>query len=252
MNATLEITTVAGCRVNCQVCPQGTFLKVYRGLRVMSFSTFMACVSKVPSEVQIDFSGFAEPWLNDECSDMLEYAAVHHQVNVYTTLVGMTESDARRLDAVQPRHLGIHIRDVDDKSPIHTADLSLIAILHPNEFISHGPPHPDVIPYLTVGVPVAQPFLNSHGGNNWEVPWHGGPIRCRSSRRHRHNVLLPDGTVVFCCMDFGMQHRLGNLLTDSYESLFAAGSEYDRIQQLSQTHDGDFLCRRCELSEPLP
>ena len=33
------------------------------------------------------------------------------------------------------------------------------------------------------------------------------------------NILLPDGTVLLCCMDFGMKHVLGNLLTQSYEEI---------------------------------
>jgi hypothetical protein len=251
VESTLEITTVAGCRVGCQVCPQGTFLRAYRGERALALDRFKQCVDKVPDWVQIDFSGFAEPWLNYQCSDMLEYAARGHRVYVYTTLVGMSENDARRLDAVAPKHLGIHIRDKDDRSPIHEANLYLIKLLHPSEFISHGPPHPAVVPYLTPGVPVANCRLNSRAGKVWAGEYRTGPLRCSSTRRHRHNVMLPDGTVVLCCMDYGMQHILGNLVTDSYESLFAPGSEYARIEQLALTEEGDFLCRRCELSEVL-
>jgi len=250
VESTLEITTVAGCRVACQVCPQDTFLKVYRGPRMLSFETFVACVDKVPDWVQIDFSGFSEPWLNESCSDMVEYAAKRHDVYVYTTLTGMSKSDAQRVARVRPKLLGIHIRDVDDKSPIHDVDLSLSHILNPTEYISHGLPHEEVVPQLLPGVRVSLCQLHSRGGLNWSVPYRSGPLRCSSTRRFRHNVLLPSGEVLLCCTDYGMKHRLGNLLHNTYESLFVG--EYERIKSGSEHDIGDILCRRCEIAESLP
>ena len=39
-----------------------------------------------------------------------------------------------------------------------------------------------------------------------------GKLYCTRSVNINHNVLLPDGTVVLCCNDFGMKHVLGNLM----------------------------------------
>jgi hypothetical protein len=48
-----------------------------------------------------------------------------------------------------------------------------------------------------------------------------GPIRCRSCNDLlNHNVLLPNGDVLLYCMDYGMKHILGNLLSVDYASLF--------------------------------
>lgn len=236
--------------MGCEVCPQVKFLKVYDGPRKLSFETFKTCVDKVPDWVQVDFSGFCEPWMNDRCTDMVEYASQRHDVYIYTTLVGMTKSDAERVAAVKPKLLGIHIRDEEDRSPITGADLSLAHILNPTEYISHGQPHADVAPQLVPGVGVSNCRLFSRGGENWEVPYRTGPLRCSSTRRFRHNVLLPSGEVVLCCTDYGMEHRLGNLLEDTYESLFVG--EHERIESQSRTCGGDFLCRRCDISEALP
>ena len=38
----------------------------------------------------------------------------------------------------------------------------------------------------------------------------------------QQNVLLPNGDVLLCCMDWGMKHVLGNLLTGDYSNLFAS------------------------------
>ena len=45
-----------------------------------------------------------------------------------------------------------------------------------------------------------------------------GGIHC--SRKFKQSVLLPNGDVLLCCMDYGMKHVLGNLLKSEYTSLF--------------------------------
>lgn len=45
------------------------------------------------------------------------------------------------------------------------------------------------------------------------------PIYCGRASAYNHNVLLPNGNVVLCCMDFDMQRVLGNLKRQSYEEI---------------------------------
>jgi hypothetical protein len=249
VESTLEITTVAGCRVNCQVCPQHVFLNAYKGPRQLEWSVFTTCLDKVPEWVQIDFSGFAEPYLHPRCADMVEYASKHHDVVVYTTMVGMRLEDADRLMKVRPKFVGVHIRDIKDMSPIEDLDPKLFEIVQANEYITHAPAHPDVLQHIRAGARVTQCVLNSHASENWEVRHRTGPLRCVSTRLFRHNVLIPDGRVVWCCMDYGLQHVLGNLTTDSYEALF--GEEYQRLEASALDQDSELICRRCELSRSI-
>lgn len=59
------------------------------------------------------------------------------------------------------------------------------------------------------------------------------------------NILLPDGTVLLCCMDFGIKHVLGNLLTQSYEEI-CNGKELTMIKEgMNGNEKIDILCRRC-------
>ena len=81
---------------------------------------------------------------------------------------------------------------------------------------------------------------------------HEGKIECDVVLRRNNgvktldfNVLLPNGNVTLCCMDYGLKHILGNLVTDSYESLFT-GEEYKRIQAGLLDGDLDILCRTCK------
>ena len=78
---TLEITTSiprAGCVVDCVFCPQRVLQKVWDSKhfttekdRIMKLEDFKMVIDKLPKEVRITFSGFTEPWLNNQTNDML-------------------------------------------------------------------------------------------------------------------------------------------------------------------------------------
>ena len=57
-----------------------------------------------------------------------------------------------------------------------------------------------------------------------------------------HNVLLPNGDVLMCCMDYGMTGILGNLFTQTYEEVLGS----DRAKAMRETLDhGESICRHC-------
>ena len=57
-----------------------------------------------------------------------------------------------------------------------------------------------------------------------------------------HNVLLPDGTVITCCMDYGMTGVFGNLFEQSYEEVLNS----EEAKMMRRTLDeGESICRHC-------
>ncbi len=106
--ATLEITTRIGCSNMCVYCPQKLLLDSY-ALRnaeadkyVMSFEDFKTCIGKVPKNVHIHFTGFAEPFLNPDCMEMAEYAdKAGYPIHIYTTLMGMHPSDMHKISLMK-------------------------------------------------------------------------------------------------------------------------------------------------------
>jgi len=86
----------------CRYCPQLLIIKQYNKLReevIMSFETFKTCSDKMPKSVRIDFSGMAEPWLNCDATKMLLYAynSGFKKISVFTSTVGMTEKDFKKI-----------------------------------------------------------------------------------------------------------------------------------------------------------
>ena len=57
-----------------------------------------------------------------------------------------------------------------------------------------------------------------------------------------HNVLLPDGTVIMCCMDYGMTEVFGNLFTQNYYAVLNSNTAIAARQKMSES---DCLCRKC-------
>jgi len=73
-----------------------------------------------------------------------------------------------------------------------------------------------------------------------------GKVRCITSMGNclNNNVLLPNGDVVLCCMDYGLKHILGNLILSDYPSLFT-GEEFYKLQRGLNDDSLDILCRYC-------
>lgn len=73
-----------------------------------------------------------------------------------------------------------------------------------------------------------------------------GKISCSlCGQALNHNILLPDGRVLLCCMDYGMQHVLGNLKEQSYEDIMN-GEEMKLIKRVINGEESvDVLCGYC-------
>jgi len=272
----LEITTVMGCKINCRYCPQEKLSSRYFKLsqpktKEMDFELFKSCLDKVPPEVRIDFSGMAEPWLNKKCTDMVEYAAHKgHPLSVYTTLVGMTKQDFERIKNFYYVIFVIHLPDQEGNSKIPITDEWLDLL---NTILCAAPPklkkvlnfscHGKITAEITNKVPLLSRFLidsslydemMSRAGNlekRFKPISHKGAISCGAcGRLINRNELLPDGTVLLCCMDYGMAHVLGNLSQIDYYELFC-GEEARKVLQAFDDENLPSLCRRCEWAKKI-
>jgi hypothetical protein len=71
-----------------------------------------------------------------------------------------------------------------------------------------------------------------------------GVLTCNYDEGFRFNSLLPNGDVLLCPEDFGMNHGLGNLLLQDYESLFC-GEEFLKIKEGLRLNASEIPCRYC-------
>ena len=252
MYASMEFTVKIGCPNYCAFCPQSKLINAYNGLEpeYLSLQNFQAILAKIPKQVRIDFSGFCEPFSNPEASSMMQIAYQHgYQVVLYTTLTYLRSSDIDRIKDIEFQIFMVHIPD--QKYFVYNTDLWLRNFdLIRNagfslEFMSMGEVDARIIKIIAN---IQKPIMQTRAGNCDIISAYRrtGSLWCNKVERNfNQNVLLPNGDVYLCCMDYGLQHKLGNLLTGSYEDLFK-GPEFSRVCEAVNEEDGEVICRYCE------
>jgi len=255
----LEVTTNVGCPVKCGYCPQDVFLKAYGdGKKSLGLADFTKVLEeKLPEGCEVGFSGFSEPWKNRHCTEMVKRAFWKMRpLTIYTTLVGMKMRDVDVLRDLSFKTFCIHLPGTNshEKIPITPEYLDVLGELVrsiPGITFAVFGPVPKEIADVIGDRPFATPeMMTSRCGlvpNCGKAVDKTGPIRCQSMEDSDildHNVLLPDGRVAVCCMDFGMKYVLGNLFEQSYEYLFI-GKVADKIRA-GLRGEKQILCHKCE------
>jgi len=238
----------------------------------MSFDTFKKCISTIPTDIGLNFTGYVEPFLNPEVTDMIIHAYdMGYELLLNTTLMGMKIEDWDRIKnhGVLFRN-GVHIHlpsasyfeMIGVKTPLtycvaddgksypeltdeyydllnHTLHNPLP---HWTKFHCHGDLHP-LLSELKNVVEVEVRTLNSRAMNillekKDKVPPERN-IRGKCPRVYQ-NVLLPNGTLSLCCQDYGLDQIMGNLLENTWEEFINS----DLVVDIRE--NGADLCDYCE------
>jgi len=267
----LEITTMVGCPLMCCFCPQDKLRTAYGDkTKYLSLNDFAHMLAKVPRHVRIDFSGMSEPWANPECTAMLRHTYDQgYTVAIYTTLYGMDDHNAViglvRDRAQQTEIVVIHLPDAKNNmrgyKPSREFDQALDNFV---QFAREGRVRVDMM--TMDGTSQVHPTLKHHpdlqewypcsrsdnikqddvGAQALPTIHHAGfSLGCSYTPHYDQNVLLPNGDVLLCCMDYGSEHVLGNLMTQDYYDLFR-GAGMGQIHAENLKTDGCSICRRCD------
>lgn len=224
---------------------------------MMSFDCFKECLDKVPLEVAVDFSGMSEPWRNPEATRMVQYAVSRgHRVRVHTTLSGMTEEDVMKLSVLPLEAFRVHLPSNDNLEKI-TVDARYLKVL---EAVASCIPGARFVCFGRSAAPETVRLLRKYSNtrirsvsasNRGEHECSAGKpllfmdkgaIRC--SNNARYNILLPNGEVTLCCMDYGLKHILGDLRAVGYDDLFR-GREFGMVCAGFNDPSLKTICRYC-------
>lgn len=283
MKRWIEITTNIGCPNNCIYCPQSTLIKNYKNLDNniinMTLDSFKKALSNIPKDIQICFAGYSEPFANKNGYDMCKYANDNdYQIFIYTTLFGLTLEQIKSFETWNNiQTMTIHLPDKDNMIKIKIDDnylekLKLIASLNINNirFSVIGTLHPQLKNILK-NVKIEEFRLNLRGGNVDKNKIPAGviyeefepvsidkqkPIICKRrlsnlSTKQRptqleNSVLLPNGDLTLCCMDYGLQHIIGNIYKNQYKDIFNSKDFKTIEESMLAKNQNDLLCRNCE------
>ena len=255
----IEITTKIGCPVNCKFCAQDKLVKRYSKYSseyMMSLEIFKQCLDKIPKNVRIDFSGLCEPFANPKCIDMILYTSQQgYQMFLYSTLVGLNIEDIKKLRNIHFPTVCVHLADNEGNSNF-VVDDNYISVL--KDFVRniqcgyhcHGSVHNmirGIVGEAAEQVSITEDKLDSKAGSvsGKVYDYKYNRIMCNSSElEFNKNVLLPNGDVVLCCMDYKMEWVLGNLLRQNYDSLYNTKITNQLVFNCLNDCD-DFICRKC-------
>lgn len=270
----LEFSLTIGCQMDCRYCPQKLLLQKYYGnspkrAAKLSLENFKKALTQVREGAEISFAGMSEPFANPECADMIVYAHEQgYKISLLTTAVGMRMEDYEKIKGIPFDSFVLHIPDeeMNAKIPITAEYLQVFRLVVNNiktdYYSCHGTVHPKVADIIDktkyAGIELANRAGNLDLAEYKPRGRIDGRIVCYHGSEHQVGgwapVMFPDGTLVLCCMDYGMKHPLGNLLEQSWEEI-EKEEEFLKFKRGLDDDREDILCRTCSDSlkvEDLP
>ena len=241
----MELTTMVGCPLMCTFCPQDNLRTTYgEATKYMQPMDLMRMLNKLPKNTRIDFSGMAEPWANPACNMMLEMVLyLGFDVAIYTTLYGMENPAAvKKVLESHPNQVKVvmlHLPDANknmkgwklDQKWMNALEtfmtLELPCGIGAMTMDKTGFVAPE-LQHIIGRLPSWQGHTRADSLDTNQIagqtnisltPHNTFPLTCASTPFYDRNVLLPNGDVVLCCMDYNLKHIIGNLLTQTYDEV---------------------------------
>jgi hypothetical protein len=268
----MELTTMIGCPVMCTFCPQDNLRDNYgKDKKYMQPMDLLTVLVKIPKNTRIDFSGMSEPWANPECTTMLEMVLyMGFKVAIYTTLYGMTEPErVKRILETYPENVEVVMLHLPDSNGNMKGWKPTQEWMNAFEIITKMQLTCGIGAMTMDGSGLVHEFLQPYVGRlaGWQghtradsldvdqvkdqavsiTPRNEFPLTCKSTPFYDRNVLLPNGDVVLCCMDYNLKHIIGNLLTQTYEEMMQ-GDKLAQIIKMNEAEGFDkcSICKSCE------
>jgi len=229
----LEINTRVGCPVGClRYCPQDVIKNNYSDKQTaLTMENFKLALEHVPSKLPVVFSGFCEPFANEETPNFIRYAYENqHPIGLFTTLVGLSKTGLSELLKIKYFVFCLHLPDGQNmKMPLSPEYKDNVFTVLQN------------IPNVSFNI-MNDTFKTDDRENFTRGVYSPKPSWLKYCRKWSHPsfVMMPDGDVQLCCHDFGLQHKLGNLFNQSYSDIRRA------------YHPGYKLCGVCPHLHSLP
>ena len=251
-NMHIEFTLTSACPVMCSYCPQKEYISAYtkvKGQRYTSLDTFKKMLANVSNAInEVHFSGYTEAFLNPQWYQIVKYALQsQYEVSFYSTLYKASFEDIDNLTSFPIEKIVIHLKDDLQyrEKYIYIQKLCLERGIELTFVYSN-----------IEGASIAKELVNtvrinihSRAGNTSINPSYlKGAVDCRE-QRYYCNVVLPNGDVHVCCMDFSLEYKIGNLLESSLESIQDSRELKAFIAEM-RSHN-DCVCNDCYFSIPI-
>lgn len=227
----------------------------------MRLEDFKTCLSKIEGGCGFGFAGMVEPFQNRDCAKMIRYAYEQgYKVSLLTTLCGMTDEDLDMIQDVKFANVRLHIPDAEGNSKFVITQQYLELFqkfsrkIELEGYSCHGHIHDAVKSFIDPDLTVHSTMFNRAGNledEDLKSYNHKGRIICGAATTQDMTgmalEILPNGAVALCCMDYNLDHILGNIISQDWNEIFE-GSEYINIEKGLNDESIPLLCRKCPLA----
>ena len=265
----IEFTIQTGCPVMCDFCPQDLFIKRYGHHEKFTIDNFkLALLNLQNSTIKtIQFSGFSEPLYHKNISDFIRLSIDSgFEVEIHTTLKGFNSEQIEKVKnlpikwyiSVQPinMHNRKGLRDEEAWNNIK----SFLGIEFNNKAIfrcvnlnlSKEQKIKLNKKVKKMGIKnIIYPNFETRAGNitRNSINKFGKKLLCKNNMTP---VILPNGDIALCCMDFGLNHIIGNIFNDSFKNILLSDSLQKILKVMCRKEKGEILCHHCEFSIQTP
>ncbi len=265
----VEFTLQTGCPVMCDFCPQELFMKRYGSIEKFTIDNFKLALFNLKNSTvkTIQFSGFSEPLYHKNISDFVKLSIDSgFEVEIFTTLKGFNLEQIKKVKdlpirwyiSIQP--LGMRNRKgLKDEEAWNNIKSFLELNLNSqpifrcvNINLSKGQKTQLNKKGKETGIKnIIFPNFETRAGNIIQnrINMSGKKILCKNDITP---IILPNGNVALCCMDFGLRNIIGNIFQESFKNILYS----DRLQKIIAIMDlkekGSILCHTCESAVPVP
>lgn len=251
----VEFTLTAACALGCSYCPQGAYARAYRtrpGPRSMTLDNYERMLVNIADTTRnIDFSGYAEPLHNPYWLEIFRHTLDRgYTVTLFSTLADASCDDLDRLSDLAISRIYVHLLD-------RIAQRDKLSFFiercreHNRDFV--------FIYFDEDGRELASAFQGQVSCERWTAHSRAGlldvgrryvpgPVSC-CEQREFCSVVLPNGDVHICCMDFALQHRIGNLLERPLSQIHHSDAALAFRATMASTRDG--ICNHCIYAVPI-
>lgn len=266
----LEVNPVLGCSISCKFCPQKLITGRYyehnhARERIMKIEDFKLFLDRIPEECIINFAGMVEPFLHPQCINLIKMACNSgRKVFLYTTLEGADDADIEELLQLPIQYVCLHVADAKGYAHITTSEEYYVRVQKVLNAVKS-----DGTSFVQCVSAQAKPVerIEEMCKGRYEVlvslqdrcgQLEGDELAKRDKAivdeeiecafcgpELNSHVVLPDGTMLLCNMDYGLNHVIGNLKENTYDEIHN-GTEMRRIRKaMMGDTDIELLCRKC-------
>ncbi len=275
----IEVTPTVGCAVACSYCPQTLLINNYRKTSTRSSTpihmtpeVYIKLLNNCPADIHILWTGYVEPLTSPNIIELLKIGAKRGLTQGLSTTLYRASKEQVLTARATCNSLYLHLQDTQEQMGIIVNDeyLNMIEFTVSNmntssdlvQFI--GKPHQKIVDLFNVsqkilqkrrdGLKVLSNDATSRAGNLEGHPLSEslrklpryGLYKCERKKFNRP-VVLPDGRLAICCMDYGLEEIHGNLLENSLNELLENGTKRVAEKILNKVPN---LCSKCDWLVP--